>query len=436
MRSYRPEELWDADGRLAPPVAALAPAGDRRMGANPHANGGRLLRDLDLPDFRDYAVTWRRRGRHQRSDPRGRPVPARRHGRQWRQFPGHGPRRDGVQPPRRPVRSDRPDLGGRDMPRTDDHLAVDGRVMEVLSEHLCEGWLEGYLLTGRHGLFNCYEAFTHIVDSMFNQHAKWLESQRHDPWRRPIASLNYPAVEPRVAPGPQRALPPGPRLHRPRRQQARRGRAGLPAARRQLPAVHRRSLPPQPALCQRHRGRQATGAHLPGDRRRRGPLRPRHRRVGLGVDRRRADPDVVLACAGDVPTLETLAAADLLRQHFPELARPGGQRRRPHAPGTRHRTPPRSVRPGLRRPVHHRPSGHLRLPRLPVADPPPDVPADQPPQHPRPRLQGGGHDDDAVRHGDAQRPGPVPSRHGRHRPHSLAWAARPSSSTRRWSTGA
>ena len=116
---------------------------------------------------------------------------------------------------------------------TDDHLARDGRVMEVLSEHLCQGWLEGYLLTGRHGLFNCYEAFIHIVDSMFNQHAKWLKVTRDIPWRRPIASLNYLLSSPRLAAGPQRLLPPGPGLHRPRRQQEGRGRPGLSAAGRQ-----------------------------------------------------------------------------------------------------------------------------------------------------------------------------------------------------------
>ena len=161
------------------------------MGANPHANGGLLLRELELPDFRDYAVEvpaptssvsepTRVLGAFLRDVISAQP----------RQLPDHGSRRDRLQPPRRGVRGDRPRLGGRAL-AGDDHLAPDGRVMEVLSEHLCQGWLEGYLLTGRHGLFNCYEAFIHIVDSMFNQHAKWLKVTREIPWRRPIASLNY-----------------------------------------------------------------------------------------------------------------------------------------------------------------------------------------------------------------------------------------------------
>jgi len=128
----------------------------------------------------------------------------------------------------------------------DDHLSPDGRVMEVLSEHLCEGWLEGYLLTGRHGLFNCYEAFIHIIDSMFNQHAKWLKVTRDIPWRRPIASLNLPALVACLAPGPQRVLPPGSRLHRLRRQQEGRGHTRLSPSGCQHPVVSRRPLPSEP----------------------------------------------------------------------------------------------------------------------------------------------------------------------------------------------
>ena len=180
LRSYRPEELVRRARRAATrELSALAPRGERRMGANPHANGGLLLRELEMPDFRDYAVevpapgtstseATRVLGGFLREVIRRNPDT----------FRHHGPRRDGVQPPGRGVRG-RPIACGR--PRrlpTDDHLAPDGRVMEVLSEHLCQGWLEGYLLTGRHGLFNCYEAFIHIVDSMFNQHAKWLKVTR------------------------------------------------------------------------------------------------------------------------------------------------------------------------------------------------------------------------------------------------------------------
>ncbi len=176
--------------------------------------------------------------------------------------------------------------GRRRMP-TDDHLAPDGRVMEMLSEHLCQGWLEGYLLTGRHGLFNCYEAFIHIVDSMFNQHAKWLKVTRHDPVAAPDRLAQLPAQLARLAPGPQRLLAPGPGLHRPRRQQEGRGRPRLPAAGRQLPAVGGRPLPAQPRLRQRHRRRQAAGARLPDDGRGDRALHARHRHLGVGEQRRR-----------------------------------------------------------------------------------------------------------------------------------------------------
>ena len=191
MRSYRPEELFDEEGRLLPELAAQAPAGDRRMSANPHANGGLLLRDLVLPDFRDYAVEVEK--------------PATTFSEATRVLGGF--LRDVMSRNDRNFRLFGPDetasnrLGDvfsvtdrtwvAEIDPVDEHLSPDGRVMEILSEHLCQGWLEGYLLTGRHGLFNCYEAFIHIVDSMFNQHAKWLKVTDHIPWRRPIASLNY-----------------------------------------------------------------------------------------------------------------------------------------------------------------------------------------------------------------------------------------------------
>ena len=166
---------------------------------------------------------------------------------------------------------------------TDDQLARDGRVMEVLSEHLCQGWLEGYLLTGRHGLFNCYEAFIHIVDSMFNQHAKWLKVTREHPVAAADRVAQLPAHLARLAPGPQRLLAPGPRLHRPRREQEGGDRARLPAAGRQLPAVGRRPLPAQPRLRERDRGRQAARARLPRHGRRDRALHARHRHLGLGA---------------------------------------------------------------------------------------------------------------------------------------------------------
>ena len=204
LRSYRPEELFDENGSLVSELAALAPEGERRMSANPHANGGALLRDLVLPDFRDYAVDV----------PAPRPPKPRRHGCLGASSgtPSHGIRRTSGSSGWMKTASNRLgdvfDVTGRtwnaETDPSDEGLSPDGRVMEILSEHLCQGWLEGYLLTGRHGLFNCYEAFIHIVDSMFNQHAKWLKVTRTIPWRRPIASLNELAVVARLAPGPQR----------------------------------------------------------------------------------------------------------------------------------------------------------------------------------------------------------------------------------------
>ncbi|WP_375485191.1 phosphoketolase, partial [uncultured Mycobacterium sp.] len=191
LRSYRPEELFDANGALRPELRALAPSGNRRMSANPHANGGLLLRDLDLPDFRDYAVqvTQPAVETHEATRVLGvflRDVITRNPDR----FRLMGP--DETASNRLSAVYESTDkVWLSEILPVDEHLAADGRVMEVLSEHLCQGWLEGYLLTGRHGLFNCYEAFVHIVDSMFNQHTKWLSTSLELPWRRPIASLNY-----------------------------------------------------------------------------------------------------------------------------------------------------------------------------------------------------------------------------------------------------
>ena len=191
MKSYRPEELFDPHGTFRPEFAALAPSGTRRMGANPHANGGSLLSDLKMPDFRDYAVAVDAHGAADAEDTRvlGRflrdVIAANRH-----EFSTLRTGRNRLQPPRCRLRSHERQWEEETTP-DDQWLAPDGRVLEVLSEHQCQGWLEGYLLTGRHGLFNTYEAFAHIVDSMFNQHAKWLKVSRGLAWRRPIASFNY-----------------------------------------------------------------------------------------------------------------------------------------------------------------------------------------------------------------------------------------------------
>jgi xylulose-5-phosphate/fructose-6-phosphate phosphoketolase len=194
MKSYRPEELFDENGTLIPELAELAPQGARRMSANPHANGGLLLRDLKLPDFRDYAVEVTQPGATIAEATRvlgGFLRDVMKLNNPYHNFRLFGPDE---------TASNRLDavfeVTGRawdaqTISDDDEHLSPDGRVMEILSEHTCQGWLEGYLLTGRHGFFSCYEAFIHIVDSMFNQHAKWLKVTRHIPWRRPIASLNY-----------------------------------------------------------------------------------------------------------------------------------------------------------------------------------------------------------------------------------------------------
>ena len=201
MRSYRPEELFGPDGTLVPDLAALAPAGERRMSANPHTNGGLLRRDLDLPDFRDYAVPVK--------EGTGATEGTKVLGGWLRDVIRRNPATFRLMGPDETASNRLQDVFeatdrvfDAEIFAGDDHLAPTGRVMEVLSEHQCEGWLEGYLLTGRHGLFNCYEAFVHIVDSMFNQHAKWLEACNRIEWRRPISSLNYLLSSPGLAAGP------------------------------------------------------------------------------------------------------------------------------------------------------------------------------------------------------------------------------------------
>ena len=215
MKSYRPEELFDEQGRLKPELAELAPTGQRRMGANPHANGGMLLRDLRMPDFRNYAldVPAPGRARHRRHAC-ARPLPARRGQaeQEQRNFRVFGPDETLSNGLEALFEVTQRQWDAATVPN-DEFLAPDGRVMEMLSEHQCEGWLEGYLLTGRHGLFNCYEAFIHIVDSMFNQHAKWLKVTAAPAVAAEDRLAQLSAGLPRLAAGPQRLHPPGPRLH-------------------------------------------------------------------------------------------------------------------------------------------------------------------------------------------------------------------------------
>jgi xylulose-5-phosphate/fructose-6-phosphate phosphoketolase len=318
MRSYRPEELFDSAGQLIPELRALAPQGTRRMSASPHANGGRLLRDLALPDFRDYAVPVERPAAEFSEATRVlgsflRDVIARNRDR----FRLMGP--DETVSNRLTAVFEQTDRAWDAITLPgDDHLAPDGRVMEVLSEHLCQGWLEGYLLTGRHGLFNCYEAFIHIIDSMFNQHAKWLKVTRGIPWRAPIASLNY-LLSSHVWRQDNNGFShqdPG-FIDHVVNKKAEIVRVYLPPDANTLLSVADHCLRSRNYVNVIVAGKQPALNYLSMDQ------AIAHCTRGLGIwpwaSSTDGEPDVVLACAGDIPTLETLAAADLLRAHLPEL---------------------------------------------------------------------------------------------------------------------
>ncbi len=420
MKSYRPEELFDAQGRLKPELAELAPKGHRRMSDNPHANGGLLLRDLKMPDFRDYAVkvpspgaidaeSTREMGRFLRDimkqnlDSKNLRLfsPDENNSNRWQ---------DVLEVTNRCYMAD--------IYPEDDHLSPDGRVMEVLSEHQCQGWLEGYLLTGRHGFFSCYEAFIHIIDSMFNQHAKWLKVCHDIPWRRPIASLNY-LLSSHVWRQDHNGLShqdPG-FIDHVVNKKASVVRVYLPPDANTLLSVTdhcmrsrnyvniviagKQPAPQWLTMDQADEALHDGPRHLGMGQQRQG----RRTGCGYGLLRRRADP-------GDAGGSRVAAPAPARTQG----AR--GQRRGPDEAAAGERAPARAFRRGLRRPVHKGQADHLRLPRLPLAHPPVDVPEDQPQEPARPRLQGGGYHDDAIRHGGPQRPRPVPSGGGRDRPAS------------------
>lgn len=321
MKSYRPEELFDADGKLMHELAELAPKGNRRMGANPHANGGLLLKDLVMPDFRQYAVKV--------------PKPGNEFGEATRiagqflrdvmklnlytkNFRVFGPdetasnRLDAIYEATDKV------LMEPILP-TDEHLSPNGRVMEVLSEHMCQGWLEGYLLTGRHGLFNCYEAFIHIVDSMFNQHAKWLKTTRSIPWRRPISSLNY-LLSSHVWRQDHNGFShqdPG-FIDHVVNKKADIVRVYLPPDANTLLSVVDHCLGSRHYVNVIVAGKQPALQWLTMEQ------AIEHCTHGIGIwnwasTDQNGEADAVMACAGDIPTLETLAAVDLLRQHFPDI---------------------------------------------------------------------------------------------------------------------
>ena len=319
MRSYRPEELFDESGTLVPELAALAPVGNRRMGANPHANGGVLLKDLVMPDFRDHAVAVPKPGVVLSEATRIlggflRDV-MRRNGRDFRVF---GP--DETASNRLGALFEVTDRTWMaDLAPDDEQLSPDGRVMEMLSEHTCQGWLEGYLLTGRHGLFSCYEAFIHIVDSMFNQHAKWLKVTREIPWRRPIASLNYLLTSHvwRQDHNGFSHQDPG-FIDHVVNKKADVIRVYLPPDANTLLSVADHCLRSRNYVNIIVAGKQPALQYLDME------SAIKHCTAGIGIwewasNDRGAEPDVVMACAGDVPTLETLAAVSLLREYAPEL---------------------------------------------------------------------------------------------------------------------
>jgi xylulose-5-phosphate/fructose-6-phosphate phosphoketolase len=321
MKSYRPEELFDSAGRLVPELAALAPRGARRMSANPHTNGGLLLRDLKLPDYRDYAVevpspgatiaesarvmgTYLRDVMKRNLDSRNFRLfsPDENNSNRWQ---------DVLEVTDRCYMAE--------IYPEDDRLSPDGRVMEVLSEHQCQGWLEGYLLTGRHGFFSCYEAFIHIIDSMFNQHAKWLKVCNHIPWRRPIASLNY-FLSSHVWRQDHNGLShqdPG-FIDHVVNKKAEVIRVYLPPDANCLLSITQHCLRSRNYVNVVVAGKQPSPQWLTMDQ------AIKHCAAGISIwewasSDADSEPDVVMACCGDVPTLETLAAVDLLREYFPDI---------------------------------------------------------------------------------------------------------------------
>jgi xylulose-5-phosphate/fructose-6-phosphate phosphoketolase len=319
LRSYRPEELFDEGGALVPGLAELPPRGTRRMSANPHANGGELLRDLVLPDFREYAVDVERPGATTAEATRVlggflRDV-VRANPETFRLF---GPDETASNRLGDVLETTDRQWLAAILP-TDEGLAPEGRVVEILSEHMCQGWLEGYLLTGRHGLFNCYEAFIHIVDAMFNQHAKWLKVTRVIPWRRPIASLNY-LLSSHVWRQDHNGFShqdPG-FIDHVVNKKAEIIRVYLPPDANTLLSVADHCLRSRHYVNVIVAGKQPALQYLSMEE------AIVHCTRGLGIwewasNDERGVPDVVLACCGDVPTLETLAAAAILRERLPDL---------------------------------------------------------------------------------------------------------------------
>ena len=321
LRSYRPAELFDDAGRPRADIASLAPEGKRRMSANPHANGGELLRPLRLPELSAHAVTVKKPGHDDAEATRVMGMFLRdvmTLNAETRNFRVFGPDETASNRLQSVLEVTDRAWDATTIPG-DDHLGRDGRVMEILSEHTCQGWLEGYLLTGRHGLFSCYEAFIHIVDSMFNQHAKWLKTSAEVPWRRPIASLNYLLTSHvwRQDHNGFSHQDPG-FIDHVVNKKADTVRVYLPPDANTLLCVTDHCLRSWNRVNVIVAGKQPSPQWLDLD------AAVRHCAAGIGIwewacNERGENPDVVMACAGDVPTLETLAAVDLLRQLLPDL---------------------------------------------------------------------------------------------------------------------
>ncbi|BDA73943.1 hypothetical protein CAL7716_081090 [Calothrix sp. PCC 7716] len=321
MKSYKPEELFDENGTLITELQELAPNGDLRIGANPHTNGGLLLKELKMPDFRNYAVEVVKPGTVYAESTRVMGYFLRdvvKLNKKSRNFRVMGP--DETNSNRLNALFEVTNrVSTAEILPIDDHISPDGRVMEVLSENMCQGWLEGYLLTGRHGLFSCYEAFIHIIDSMFNQHAKWLKTTRHIAWRRPIASLNYLLTSHvwRQDHNGFSHQDPG-FIDHVVNKKADIIRVYLPPDANTLLSVTNHCLHSRHYINLIIAGKQPELQWLDID------SAIKHCTAGLGIwnwasNDHATEPDVVMACAGDVPTLETLAAVDFLRQHFPDL---------------------------------------------------------------------------------------------------------------------
>jgi len=321
MKSYQPEELFDRNGKLIPELTELAPSGARRMGANPHANGGLLLKDLVMPNFREYAVSVPKPGTAIAEATRVLGEFLRdvmKLNADSKNFRVFGP--DETASNRLDALYEATDkVFMESILPTDEHLSPSGRVMEVLSEHMCQGWLEGYLLTGRHGFFSCYEAFIHIVDSMFNQHAKWLKVTRNIPWRRPIASLNYLLTSHvwRQDHNGFTHQDPG-FIDHVVNKKADIVRVYLP------PDVNTLLSVADHCLRSRHYVNVIVAGKQPALQWLDMKSAIEHCTNGIGIwewasTDKVSEPDVVMACAGDIPTLETLAAVDFLRQHFPDI---------------------------------------------------------------------------------------------------------------------